>query len=211
MVHRKADFRVETRERMRDGNGSVQIEHLWNVERDLKAPTRMFGRLTLNPGCSIGFHRHDGEEEIFYIVSGSAVADDNGTEVTLEAGDTLLTGNGAGHAIRNAGAVRWKSSPSSPNINHDAEQRFDRVRAALRNALFVYDGDLMLERYRELFHFIRCPRLKIHYALKANYNPALLTLLRDAGAGIDAVSPGEVLLAMKLGFAPEALSIPPTI
>jgi len=66
--------------------------------------------------------------------------------------------------------------------------------------LFVYDGSLMLERYRDLFRFIPNPRLKVHYALKANYNPALLKLLRDAGAGIDAVSPAEVLLALKLGF-----------
>ncbi len=71
--------------------------------------------------------------------------------------------------------------------------------------LFVYDGDLMLERYSDLFRFIPHERLHIHYALKANYNPALLTLLKDAGAGIDAVSPGEVVLALALGFAPEKI------
>ena len=71
--------------------------------------------------------------------------------------------------------------------------------------LFVYDGDLMLEKYHALFRFIPHPALRIHYAIKANYNPALLTLLKDAGAGIDAVSPGEVVLALKLGFAPEKI------
>ena len=71
--------------------------------------------------------------------------------------------------------------------------------------LFVYDGSLMLERYYDLFKFIRNPGLKIHYALKANYNPGLLTLLRDAGANIDAVSPAEVQLALRLGFAPERI------
>ena len=71
--------------------------------------------------------------------------------------------------------------------------------------LFVYDGSLMLERYYDLFRFIPNPRLKVHYALKANYNPALLKLLRDAGAGIDAVSPAEVLLALKLGFPAERI------
>jgi len=64
---------------------------------------------------------------------------------------------------------------------------------------------MMLERFRDLFRFIPCDRLNVHYALKANSNPALLTLLRDAGAGIDAVSPGEVVLAMALGFAPEKI------
>ena len=71
--------------------------------------------------------------------------------------------------------------------------------------LYVYDGDLVVERYRDLFKFIPYGRLKIHYALKANYNPGLLTLLRDAGAGLDTVSPGEVVYALKLGFPRERI------
>ena len=71
--------------------------------------------------------------------------------------------------------------------------------------LFVYDGDMMAERYHDLFRFIPRKNLMIHYALKANYNPALLALLRDEGAGIDAVSPGEVVLALALGFQPEKI------
>ena len=71
--------------------------------------------------------------------------------------------------------------------------------------LFVYNGDLLLERYNDLHRFITHPRLEIHYALKANFNPAILGLLRDAGCGIDAVSPGEVEYALHLGFAPEKI------
>ena len=65
----------------------------------------MFSRITLEPGCSIGFHNHDNEEEIFYIISGQATADDNGSTVTLNPGDTILTGNGNGHAIENRGTL----------------------------------------------------------------------------------------------------------
>ncbi len=71
--------------------------------------------------------------------------------------------------------------------------------------LFVYDGSLMLERFHDLFRFVPYDDLHIHYALKANYNPALLTLLKDAGAGIDAVSPGEVAFALALGFDKEKI------
>ena len=71
--------------------------------------------------------------------------------------------------------------------------------------LFVYDGDVMLERCNDLRRFITHPRLQLHYALKANFNPALLTLVKEAGCGIDAVSPGEVEYALKLGFAPEKI------
>ena len=71
--------------------------------------------------------------------------------------------------------------------------------------LFVYDGDVMLERCNDLKRFITHPRLQLHYALKANFNPALLTLVKEAGCGIDAVSPGEVEYALKLGFAREKI------
>jgi diaminopimelate decarboxylase len=71
--------------------------------------------------------------------------------------------------------------------------------------LFVYDADVMLQRYRDLYEFITWPHLRIYYAMKANYNVALLRLLKDAGAALDTVSPGEVHLAHRLGFPTERL------
>lgn len=84
-------------------------------------------------------------------------------------------------------------------------EKFVELARTYGTPLFVYDGDLMVERYHDLFRFIPEKDLHIHYALKANYNPALLKLLRDEGAGIDAVSPGEVVLALKLGFDREKI------
>ncbi len=71
--------------------------------------------------------------------------------------------------------------------------------------LFVYDGDMIIERYRELYNYIQYPRLKIHYAMKANYNFHILQLLNEAGASLDTVSPAEVLLALRAGFSPERI------
>ena len=66
--------------------------------------------------------------------------------------------------------------------------------------LFVYDADVAVERYKELRRFIPCSRLRIFYALKANYNPGVVRILKDAGCGIDAVSPAEVEFAIRMGF-----------
>jgi len=41
---------------------------------------------------------------------------------------------------------------------------------------------------------------RIHYAMKANNNREVLRLIRRLGGGIDATSPGEVRLAIKMGF-----------
>jgi diaminopimelate decarboxylase len=71
--------------------------------------------------------------------------------------------------------------------------------------LYVYDGDMVVNHYKALFEYIKYDDLHIHYAMKANYHPVLLTMLRDAGCGIDAVSPAEVLLALRIGFAPSKI------
>lgn len=47
------------------------------------------------------------------------------------------------------------------------------------------------------------PNFHVHYALKANANPALLSVIRQAGLGADCVSGGEVQQAIDAGFAPK--------
>jgi diaminopimelate decarboxylase len=71
--------------------------------------------------------------------------------------------------------------------------------------LFVYDGDLIKKRYNEFFSFIPYNKLKVKYAMKANYNLAILKLLEQEGAGIDAVSPGDVHMALTAGFTPDRI------
>jgi diaminopimelate decarboxylase len=71
--------------------------------------------------------------------------------------------------------------------------------------LYVYDGDQVVQRYNDLYDFIKWPKLRIHYAMKANFNFGLLQMLNEAGAGIDAVSPGDVMMAKKAGFSTDKI------
>lgn len=103
MIRKQGDCRTEERFEMRGGNGTVRIEHLFEPGSELKAPTRLCAKLFLEPGASIGFHRHENEEEIFVIVKGCGEIDDNGSVKQVAAGDAVLTGNGAGHAVKNTG------------------------------------------------------------------------------------------------------------
>lgn len=102
MIKRMEDMAKEIRERMRGGKGSVQIQHIFTQD-ELTGKCRLFARVTLEPGCSIGIHNHDREEEIYYIISGKATVDDNGNVQELRPGDAVITGNGAYHAIENTG------------------------------------------------------------------------------------------------------------
>jgi mannose-6-phosphate isomerase-like protein (cupin superfamily) len=103
MIRRKDECECSVRDEMRGGAGSVRIEKLWDPETELKANNRLFAKLLLEPGSSIGFHRHVGEEEVFFVIQGTAEADDDGETVILHPGDTILTGDGAGHSIKSVG------------------------------------------------------------------------------------------------------------
>lgn len=46
----------------------------------------------------------------------------------------------------------------------------------------------------------RYPNFHVHYAIKANANPKVLTIIRESGMGADCVSGGEVRAAIKAGF-----------
>ncbi|MCK5802672.1 MAG: cupin domain-containing protein [Lentisphaeria bacterium] len=104
MIRRSGTYEVSLREQMRGGDGTVSIEHFWKAD-ELKGKTRLLAKLTLEPGGSIGFHKHDDEEEVFVILAGKAEMMDEDTPVVLEPGDTILTADGSGHAVKSVGDV----------------------------------------------------------------------------------------------------------
>ena len=100
MVKRASEMEREVRERMRDGDGQVEILHLFKGE-ELTGKARLLARLRLQKNCSIGLHPHNDEEEVYYILSGNGVVADDGKEYAVAPGDAVLTGGGASHSIRN--------------------------------------------------------------------------------------------------------------
>ena len=102
MIKRKSSYPVQKNEYMRGGDGVTVIEHLLSPD-ELYDKGRLYAKLTLDTGCSIGYHIHEGEMESFYIVCGEAEVSDNGEIARVSAGDTVLTKNGDGHSIKNVG------------------------------------------------------------------------------------------------------------
>jgi diaminopimelate decarboxylase len=79
--------------------------------------------------------------------------------------------------------------PPSP---HDLVARFG-------SPLYVYDLALVRARARALTAAITWRPFQPLYAVKANPCPAVVATIRAEGFGIDAVSPGEVALALRCG------------
>lgn len=100
MIKRNENMQSKVNVNMRGGDGQVVITELMSKgEYDGKA--RLVATLTLESGCSIGEHVHENEEEIFYIISGTAEYNDNGEIVELKAGDSCICRNGQKHSIAN--------------------------------------------------------------------------------------------------------------
>ncbi|MCL2664399.1 MAG: cupin domain-containing protein [Defluviitaleaceae bacterium] len=102
MIRRKDERLAVINENMRGGNGSVALKHIANKD-ELNEKGRLYSHILLAPGCSIGYHVHENETEIYYILFGKAAYDDNGTAAELNAGDVTFTPSGEGHSIANAG------------------------------------------------------------------------------------------------------------
>ena len=102
MVFKRSEMKSESKEKMRDGEGTTRITYLVDTENEKH--TRMLGEITLNSGCSIGYHEHVNETEYYFILSGAGTVNDDGSEVQVKAGDSIITGNGASHSIKNTGS-----------------------------------------------------------------------------------------------------------
>lgn len=70
----------------------------------------------------------------------------------------------------------------------------------LKTPFYYYNTDLL----RETLHLVRTEAAKydyhVHYAVKANANHKILTIIRENGLGADCVSGGEIKASLEAGF-----------
>ena len=102
MVHRKESLFQETKEEMRGGKGIVTLTHM--EKEHLPKNGRIFAKLSIPPGCSIGEHEHIGECEMFYFLTGNGTVIDDGVRMPIASGDVMTTPHGHCHSIENTGA-----------------------------------------------------------------------------------------------------------
>ncbi|MBE6595778.1 MAG: cupin domain-containing protein [Ruminococcaceae bacterium] len=102
MIIKASNCKADARKNMKGGDGTVYVTE-FVTPKELNEKGRLFGNIHLAPGASIGYHVHEGESELFYVVRGEAVYNDNGTEYPISAGDTAIVTAGNGHAVANRG------------------------------------------------------------------------------------------------------------
>jgi len=102
MIKLPNDIATDVVTELMGGIGDVNRKHFTSVD-ELAGAGRLFAMQKLAPGDSIGWHTHDGEQEVYVIFNGTALYNDNGTEVEIGAGTVTICPSGEGHAIKNIG------------------------------------------------------------------------------------------------------------
>ncbi len=76
-----------------------------------------------------------------------------------------------------------------------------------RSTPFYYYDLSLLSRTLDtlLLESARNPDYKVHYAIKANFNPVILRKIARSGLGADCVSGGEINAALEAGFRPSEI------
>ncbi len=101
MVKRNENMTSNVKVNMRGGDGQAVVTDILD-KGEYKGSSRLIGTILLEPGCSIGEHVHENEEEVFYVIEGSAIYNDNGETVILNKGDSCVCLGGQKHSIANA-------------------------------------------------------------------------------------------------------------
>jgi diaminopimelate decarboxylase len=99
-----------------------------------------------------------------------------------------------------------------PLENRNGKLYFEGVSAMelaeqFNTPLYVVSESRIRENYKRLHEALsrNYKKIRIYYAAKANSNLSVLKILETEGAYLDAVSPGEVSMALTAGFPPERI------
>lgn len=83
------------------------------------------------------------------------------------------------------------------------QEVFERIGEEFGTPVYVYEEENIRRQLDSLEQGITYYPKRILYAVKANFNSHILRILKEGGVGIDAVSPGEIALALRVGFLPK--------
>lgn len=100
MIRRKNERIHETKQAF-GGMGMLEADRILNDADEMQGKGRLFNHIYLRKNCEVGWHVHQGDGEVYYILKGRGEYSDNGTITTLEAGDVAFCPSGEGHSIIN--------------------------------------------------------------------------------------------------------------
>ncbi len=101
IIRRRTEVEREPVEGCHDGEGTIFVRQLLGEAGDFESGMRFLHETTLPPGTTIGSHRHEGNEELYFFIEGSGTMVVDGQRMPMQAGDVCLTKSGSTHELIN--------------------------------------------------------------------------------------------------------------
>lgn len=86
-----------------EGGGEVEVRNILNGSEEMHEKGRLFTHTIIYPGGAIGYHVHGNDGETYYVLSGIGEYNDNGTVITVQAGDVTYCEPRKGHGLKCVG------------------------------------------------------------------------------------------------------------
>ncbi|MDR2820716.1 MAG: cupin domain-containing protein [Desulfovibrio sp.] len=104
-LYPKKELKTWDREKVGGGEGTLYGKFSFTRNDTTKEDAiKEIGWMTLQPGASIGMHKHENNEDAYIIVKGKGVfTDSTGKETRVKAGDITIARKGESHALKNTG------------------------------------------------------------------------------------------------------------
>lgn len=104
-IYPKENLTTFDRQEVAGGKGTLYGKFAFKRDAAQKDQAiKEIGWMTLQPGDSVGFHKHETNEDAYIIVSGEGTfKDTDGKEYSVKAGDVTIARKGQSHALINTG------------------------------------------------------------------------------------------------------------
>lgn len=102
MIKKKNDLKTTIVKNLRDGIGKISITEILST-KEMKNKGKLFSRLSLEKGSSIGLHEHINDFEVYYILSGTGLVQEKDSKHLVSQGDVVYTTHKEQHSLFNTG------------------------------------------------------------------------------------------------------------
>ena len=101
LIKRQAEMVRKPLPNCHDGEGALDWTNVLDGEDVAGRHLNFIHDDILPPGASIGVHRHEHDEEYYYVVSGRGMMTLDGEQLRVEAGDITAVYPGGTHGLEN--------------------------------------------------------------------------------------------------------------
>lgn len=90
----------EIQKKCHNGEGSILFREVFNAS-DFESNLQFLHETSVMPNSTIGYHKHLGNEEIYFIVEGKGIMTVDGEKRKVSSGDAIITYSGSSHGLDN--------------------------------------------------------------------------------------------------------------